>query len=38
MRDTISEGFVVDYGIDLDEIGPNPFDCASVEVPECQVH
>ena len=39
VRDTISEGFVVDdYGIDLNEIGPNPFDCGSVEVPECQVH
>ena len=24
--------------IDLNEIGPNPFDCGSVEVPECQVH
>lgn len=39
VRDNISEGFVVDdFGIDLDEIGPNPFDCGSVEVPECQIH
>ena len=39
VRDSILEGFVFhDYGIDFDETGPNPNDCGSVDVPECEVH
>jgi len=38
VRERISEGFVTDeYGVDYDGTGRDPFDCGSVEVPECQV-
>ena len=34
VREFISEGFI-DYGVDFNGLGPNPFDCGSVDIPEC---